>query len=265
LSPPLTAAYWDGALRSVFRLQVFDVGRRELAAKQHEAIAQNHRPIVASHRGSAMLSDDHRPAAGAVFSKREAILLAAAATAVAATLTVLLSRVTLDDAYITFRYARHLAEGYGLGAWNHNGDHVEGYSSLLWTLLLGAAAWLGVDVRVASKVFGSAAAPRSSAMPDRYPSTMSGAPYDRMDRAVFLRRDFWETHPRVADEEVLALKPRRRHHLDDHLAAARTDDLVRAGELHKLESPQNAKGDRRPIDHGHCHGSTVDCSRAPAA
>ena len=56
---------------------------------------------------------------------------------VAAALTVLLSRLTLDDAYITFRYARHLAEGYGLGAWNHTGERVEGYSSLLWTLLLG--------------------------------------------------------------------------------------------------------------------------------
>ena len=66
--------------------------------------------------------------------------------------------MTLDDAYITFRYARHLAEGYGLGAWNHTGEHVEGYSSLLWTLLLGGAAWLGVDVRIASKVFGTAAA-----------------------------------------------------------------------------------------------------------
>ena len=77
---------------------------------------------------------------------------------VAATLTVLLWRVTLDDAYITFRYARHLAEGYGLGAWNHTGERVEGYSSLLWTLLLGAAAWLGVDVRVAAKLLGMAAA-----------------------------------------------------------------------------------------------------------
>jgi hypothetical protein len=54
-------------------------------------------------------------------------------------------------------YARHLAEGYGLGAWNHTGEHVEGYSSLLWTLLVGGAAWLGVDVRIASKVFGTAA------------------------------------------------------------------------------------------------------------
>ena len=105
-----------------------------------------------------MPSDDRRPVAGAVFSKREAILLAAAAMTVAATLTVLLSRLTLDDAYITFRYARHLAEGYGLGAWNHTGEHVEGYSSLLWTLLLAGAARLGVDVRLASKVLGAAAA-----------------------------------------------------------------------------------------------------------
>ena len=102
--------------------------------------------------------DDQHPVAGAVFSKREAILLAAAAMTVAATLTVLLSRLTLDDAYITFRYARHLAEGYGLGAWNRTGEHVEGYSSLLWTLLLAGAARLGVDIRLASKVLGAAAA-----------------------------------------------------------------------------------------------------------
>ena len=105
-----------------------------------------------------MSSDDRRPVAGDVSSKREAILLAAAALTVIAILTVLLWRVTLDDAYITFRYARHLAQGYGLGAWNRTGEHVEGYSSLLWTLLLAGAAWLGADLRIASKVFGTAAA-----------------------------------------------------------------------------------------------------------
>ena len=105
-----------------------------------------------------MRSDERRAVEAEVFSKREAILLAAAAMTVTATLAVLLSRLTLDDAYITFRYARHLAEGYGLGAWNRTGAHVEGYSSLLWTLLLGGAAYLGVDVRMASKVFGAAAA-----------------------------------------------------------------------------------------------------------
>ena len=104
-----------------------------------------------------MRSDDPLPVAADVFSKREAILLALAALTVTAALTLLLFRLTLDDAYITFRYARHLADGYGLGAWNRTGEHVEGYSSLLWTLLLAGAARLGVDVRLASKVLGAAA------------------------------------------------------------------------------------------------------------
>ncbi|HEY7055402.1 MAG TPA: hypothetical protein VH458_02700 [Vicinamibacterales bacterium] len=114
----------------------------------------------------------------AVFSKREAVLLAAAAMTVVAVLSVLLWRLTLDDAYITFRYARHLAEGYGLGAWNHTGEHVEGYSSLLWTLLLGGAAWLGVDIRIASKVFGALAALTVIVVlfrrPDDRPALLSG-------------------------------------------------------------------------------------------
>src|SRR6188472_4082581 len=93
------------------------------------------------------------------FSKREAIAVAVAAITIAATLILLLSRVvTLDDAYITFRYARHLADGYGLGAWNRTGERVEGYSSLLWTLLLAGAARPGIDIWLASKVMGMCAA-----------------------------------------------------------------------------------------------------------
>jgi hypothetical protein len=76
-----------------------------------------------------MPSDDRHQVAS-VFSKRETILLAAAAMTVVVTLTILLLRLTLDDAFITFRYARHLAQGYGLGAWNRTGEHVEGYSSV---------------------------------------------------------------------------------------------------------------------------------------
>jgi arabinofuranosyltransferase len=42
--------------------------------------------------------------------------------------------VTLsDDQMISMRYARNLAEGYGL-VWNELGDPVEGFSNLLWTL-----------------------------------------------------------------------------------------------------------------------------------
>src|SRR6266508_2451533 len=105
-----------------------------------------------------MSSDERRTSEGDILSRRNAILLALAAMSIATALAVILWRATLDDAYITFRYARHLAEGYGFGAWNHTGEHVEGYSSLLWMLLLAGAARLGVDVRIASKVLGIAAA-----------------------------------------------------------------------------------------------------------
>ena len=51
-----------------------------------------------------MLSDDRHLTSGAVFSKPEMMLLAAAAMTAVATLTVFLSRLlTLDDAYITYR------------------------------------------------------------------------------------------------------------------------------------------------------------------
>jgi hypothetical protein len=80
-----------------------------------------------------MSSDDPRPVARAIFSRRETILLAAAAMTTA-TLRVLLSRLTLDEVSSP-RFQREY-----------------------------------VFVR--------------------------NAPYDRMDRALFLRRDFWEAHPR---------------------------------------------------------------------
>ena len=91
-------------------------------------------------------------------SRRSALLLALVAMIVATSVTMILWRATFDDAYITFRYSRHLAEGYGFGAWNHSGERVEGYTSLLWMLLLAGATRLGVDVLVASKVLGIGAA-----------------------------------------------------------------------------------------------------------
>jgi len=62
--------------------------------------------------------------------------------------------ITLEDAFITFRYARHLAEGHGLGAWNTQGPRVEGYTSLLWLLLIGGGARLGLNPLTLSKVVG---------------------------------------------------------------------------------------------------------------
>ncbi len=49
-----------------------------------------------------------------------------------------------DDAYITLRYARNLVAGFG-PVWNP-GEHVEGYTSFLWMLLLAGIIRAGLDV-----------------------------------------------------------------------------------------------------------------------
>ncbi len=59
-----------------------------------------------------------------------------------------------DDAYITFRYARHLATGYG-PVWNQ-GLAVEGYSNFLWMLVLAGLHRAGLGPEVASQLLGVA-------------------------------------------------------------------------------------------------------------
>lgn len=49
-----------------------------------------------------------------------------------------------DDAYITFRFAQHLAEGHGL-IWNLGGEPVEGFTSILHVLILAAGIKLGIE------------------------------------------------------------------------------------------------------------------------
>jgi len=52
---------------------------------------------------------------------------------------------TPDDAYISFRYAQHLAAGAGL-TFNAGAAPVEGYSNFLWILICGAFAGLRLDL-----------------------------------------------------------------------------------------------------------------------
>lgn len=49
-----------------------------------------------------------------------------------------------DDAFISFRYARNLADGFGL-AFNPGFERVEGYTNFLWVVILAAGDRLGID------------------------------------------------------------------------------------------------------------------------
>ncbi len=61
----------------------------------------------------------------------------------------------IDDSFITFRYSRHLAEGYNL-VWNYPPfKPVEGYSSFLWAILMSISFPMGIDTLIFSKICGT--------------------------------------------------------------------------------------------------------------
>jgi arabinofuranosyltransferase len=60
---------------------------------------------------------------------------------------------TVDDTFITLRYARHLAEGLG-PSWNPGGPPAEGYTAALWMLLLAIPHALGSPALWFAKVLG---------------------------------------------------------------------------------------------------------------
>ncbi|MBM4156206.1 MAG: hypothetical protein FJ221_14445 [Lentisphaerae bacterium] len=65
-----------------------------------------------------------------------------------------LSTYTLDDSWITYRYARNLAEGHGL-KWNPSDDHAfEAYTSFSHVLLTAGMQAAGLDPAAGSKVLG---------------------------------------------------------------------------------------------------------------
>lgn len=61
---------------------------------------------------------------------------------------------TIDDAGISYAYAKHLAEGRGPVA-VVDGPRIEGYSNPLWVFLLVPMHWLGLSIPEAAKVLGA--------------------------------------------------------------------------------------------------------------
>lgn len=59
--------------------------------------------------------------------------------------------LVFDDSYISYRYARNIADGYGL-TWNVGEASTEGYSNLLLILILVPFIKLGIDPLIATRV-----------------------------------------------------------------------------------------------------------------
>jgi hypothetical protein len=60
---------------------------------------------------------------------------------------------SIDDAFITFRYAEHFADGHGL-VFNIDDQPVEGYSNLLWLLILALIYKIGLPTYFMAKLLG---------------------------------------------------------------------------------------------------------------
>ncbi len=63
-------------------------------------------------------------------------------------------RPQIDDAFISYRYARNLVEGNGLVF--NIGEYVEGYTNLLWTILVAAGMSFGLGAVTSGHVLGFA-------------------------------------------------------------------------------------------------------------
>lgn len=69
---------------------------------------------------------------------------------------LVLARYTVDDAFISFRYARNLVEGHGLVF--NPGERVEGYTNFLWTIVHALGLRWGADPELMAKVLGMVSA-----------------------------------------------------------------------------------------------------------
>lgn len=85
-----------------------------------------------------------------------AIGLAVGVAALFAALAAAWSGYLIDDAFISLRYARHLADGHGLVF--NPGERVEGFTNFFWVVLAAGAFRLGLDALIVLRVLSALAA-----------------------------------------------------------------------------------------------------------
>ncbi len=107
-----------------------------------------------------------------------------------------------DDAFISMRYARNLAEGQGLVF--NPGDRLEGYTNFLWVILLTPAFWLGVDPVTWAKALGCLAGQAGVWLSHAVARQLGG---DRPSVAALLAPIFWVTSPSVVLWSMGGLEP----------------------------------------------------------
>jgi len=102
------------------------------------------------------ISDTERGAGGPPWIAGAGKALIVLALVLFALQCVAIWQFTVDDSYISFRYARNLANGHG-PTWNAGEPPVEGYTSFMWVLGMAIPHLVGLDAVLFSKMVGMAA------------------------------------------------------------------------------------------------------------
>jgi arabinofuranosyltransferase len=87
------------------------------------------------------------------FFSRKQIFIATAFLVVVSVFFAWKGRFIVDDAFISFRYARNFVNGFGL-VWNPGESPLEGYTNFLWVLLMSIHLYFSKDPIVFSYVVG---------------------------------------------------------------------------------------------------------------
>lgn len=119
----LTQDLWRDAFADAAAFEAAAGGSRTDAPKPQEAVATPSPPAAPRLAGP--------------------VRIALGATLVALLAHAWLYRFLTDDAFISFRYAHHFAQGQGL-VFNPGLERVEGYSNFLWVLILAALERAGI-------------------------------------------------------------------------------------------------------------------------
>jgi len=85
--------------------------------------------------------------------KRRDLLIFLIATLIFLIFVAIFFEYSIDDAFITFRYAENLADGHGL-VFNPDGNAVEAYSNFLWLLILSLLYSIGLPTYLSAKIVG---------------------------------------------------------------------------------------------------------------
>lgn len=122
--------------------------------------------------------------------------------------TLLLGRTVVDvtdDAFITFRCARNLAEGHGLVF--NVGERVEGMTSLLWALLMAIPIAMGWACDTASIAMGSLCGVGTVVLTAHLTQRLTGAPWAALvaGLSVAAQPIFWQVSANGMEMGLYAL------------------------------------------------------------